>query len=146
MVGGKHSIWLAGPTVSVDWDLIRILMSDHVVTLIKTFDPASLARDGVLASASLIVVDCGDWAGGIGGVIRAIWAMKKVHLELTVLLVNGGLEQAVLIQAYKGGIDDYFPVPYEARLLAERIVALCQRKSSLRGKRPDCCVSCSTGF
>ena len=130
MVVGKHNVWLAGPTVSVDWDLIRGLMSDYVLTLIESFDPADMAREGVLTSASLIVVDCGGWAGDVARVIRAIRAMKKAHSGLTVLLVGGGLQQAKVIQAYKGGIDDYFPVPYEARLLVERIVALCQRKPS----------------
>jgi DNA-binding response OmpR family regulator len=130
MVVGKHNVWLAGPTVSVDWDLIRGLMSDYVLTLIESFDPADLAREGVLTSASLIVVDCGGCAGDVARVIRAIRAMKKAHSGLTVLLVGGGLQQAKVIKAYKGGIDDYFPVPYEARLLVERIVALCQRKPS----------------
>src|SRR5271170_2096181 len=112
MVVGKQSVWLVGPTVSVDWDLIRGLMSDHVLTLIESFDPAGLARERVLTSASLIVVDCGGWARDVARVIRMIRAMKKACPALAVLLVDGGLEQSKVIQAYKGGVDDYFPVPY----------------------------------
>src|SRR5262249_27983615 len=110
-------VWLVGPTVSMDWELIQGLMSDHVLTLIESFDPTGLAQEGLLVSASLIVVDCGGLASDVARVIRAIRAMKKAYSALTVVLVDGGLEQAKVIQAYQGGLDDYFPVPYEARLL-----------------------------
>jgi hypothetical protein len=42
-----------------------------------------------------------------------------------VVLVDGHLDQTQVTQAYRAGIRDYFRSPHDARLLAERIGALC---------------------
>jgi DNA-binding NarL/FixJ family response regulator len=130
MIAGKTNVWLVGPTVSEDWDLIQALKLDYVVTLIHTCEPALLAKEAVLKSATLIVVDCGARTGDAARIFEAIRSMKKKLPGLVVLLADGGLAQEEIAQAYRLGVRDFFPSPYDARLLAERIVALCRRGSA----------------
>ena len=126
MVAGRSSVWLVGSTVSGDWNLIQALKSDHVVTLIDSLEPARLGQEMALKSAALIVVDCSVRTGDALRIFEAIREMKKKFRKLEVLLVDGQLNQTEIIQAHKMGARDFFPCRYEARLLAEKIAALCR--------------------
>jgi DNA-binding NarL/FixJ family response regulator len=132
MVLGKISIWLAGPSVSEDWDLVRALVPDHAVTLIGPYEPGRLPKEAAMRYADLMVVDCGTGASACAPVFKAIRAVKKRFPRLIVLLVYSRLEPSEIAEAYKVGVEDVypsdFPSPGRAQLLAEKIVALCERR------------------
>ena len=120
-------VCLVGKSVSDDWDVIRRLKSDYVVTLIKSFDVNRLAEDSVVDSASLIVLDCTGCEKRMPKIIKFIQSMRESHPLLILVAVNGGLDDRLVAQAFSAGIRDYFRTPYNSKLLVERIASLCRR-------------------
>ena len=119
-------VFLAGRTVSEDWELIRALKSDHIITLLESFDLVRLVKSPLLKSATLIVVDCSGQEKEATRTLKAIKMICKRFQRPTAVLVDGQLDQLQVAQAFRTGVRDYFRSPYGARLLAERISTLCR--------------------
>jgi DNA-binding NarL/FixJ family response regulator len=132
MFAEKSNIWLVGPSVTGNWELIRALKSDHVITLIEAVELDRLVKQADLRSADLIVVDYGVGHRTIAPVLKAIRAMKEKFPDLIILLTNGELSQSQVRLAYRAGAREVYqplgPPPDKNRLLAEKIIALCRRK------------------
>ena len=124
-----NNILLAGPLLSEDWALIRSLKVHHIVTLIESFDAARIVPDHLLQSVGLIAIDCTGRTGELRRILRSIKCLRNRLPGVIVVLIDGQLDQTQVIRAYRAGIRDYFRSPYDASLLAERIVALCGPKS-----------------
>jgi DNA-binding response OmpR family regulator len=129
-------VFLAGRTVSEDWELIRALKSDHIITLLESFDLVRLAKSPLLKSATLIVVDCGGQENEATRTLKAIKMICKRFQRPTVVLVDGQLDQWQVAQAFRMGVRDYFRSPYGARLLAERIRHAVPVRTGVRRLRP----------
>lgn len=120
-------ICLAGHKVSNDWPLIKLLSDKHAVTVIQDAD--ALHEQRLLCTANALVLDC----SGRGDEVAHMIAHLKVDYPLLcVLIVDGGLTQRQLAGAFQGGASDYFPVPYDIHLLAERVSSLCNRPQPVR--------------
>jgi len=115
-------VCLAGPKVCNDWPLIQALKERHPVTLIE--HAALLAEESVMQTVQVLALD-GDAAGlGTGDLLGRL---KRCYPALHVLLVDGALDQGRLATGFQQGARDYFPEPYDVRLLAERIEYFCDR-------------------
>jgi DNA-binding response OmpR family regulator len=123
-----HHICLTGESLTGDWELVRLIKTDHFVTLIEHLDSPRLANDALLRTLSLIVVDCTGSVADLKKVFASIRTIRKANPRAIVLLVDGGLKQVQLARAFRLGVRDYFRSPYESRLLAERISSLCARE------------------
>jgi DNA-binding response OmpR family regulator len=115
-------ICLAGRKVSGDWPLIRTLKARHPVTLLERVE--MLSTDPLPDSVRVLVLDAG---GPGGGAMRLLPLLKRCSPALAVLLVGGALDQQQLATAFRQGVRDYFPDPYDGRLLAERVLFFCGR-------------------
>jgi DNA-binding response OmpR family regulator len=118
-------ILLAGTLLSEDWALIRSLKVHHIVTLIESFDAARIVPDDLLQSVALIAIDCTGRTGELRQILRSIKSLRNRLPGVIIVLIDGQLDQTQVIRAFRAGIRDYFRSPYDARLLAERIGALC---------------------
>ena len=81
-----------------------------------------LVRCSFLDRANVLVLDCGESARHVKETIPIL--MRRFP-GLFVLLVDGGLSQKEIASAFKGGVKDYFPDPYDVQLLVERTDSLC---------------------
>jgi len=125
-------VCLAGTAVSDDARLLRALRGRYAVTVATSVD--FLARTELLATTTVLVLD----GTGLGGaVLERLREVKDRYPELRVVLVDGGLKQLQVAEAFRLGARDYFAEPYDADLLIERIGALCidERSGSLAGQR-----------
>ena len=113
---------LAGSLACNDWRLIQMLKMVHQVTLIEELK--NLWHNPILQTAGVLVV-CNSVDDE--PVIDRLPRLTKRHPRLAVLLVNGGLNQGQVAQAFQAGACDYFPAPYDVGLLAERVSSLCAR-------------------
>ena len=123
--GEVSHVCLVGPLVTDDWDLIRKLRSQHLVTLIESIE--FLSEIDRLSQVRLMVMDCsqdGDAA------LEGLPELKQEFSDLCILLVDGELSQKQIAKAFQDGVKDYFAAPYEVDLLAERIDYLCGTRSS----------------
>jgi hypothetical protein len=109
-------VCLVGGKVSDDWPLIRELKARHLVTLAGRSE--LLNGHPLLGTAQVLVLD-GDATGGF------LPALRTSYPGLQVLLVSGGLDQGQVVLAFRQGVRDYFPDPYDVRLLAERVDHFC---------------------
>jgi DNA-binding NtrC family response regulator len=115
-------VCLAGPKVCNDWRLIQALKAGHPVTLLE--QAALLAQSPLMETVHVLALD-GDAAGlGTGDLLGQL---KRCYPALYVLLVDGALDQRRLATGFQQGARDYFPEPYDVRLLAERIEYFCGR-------------------
>jgi hypothetical protein len=115
-------VCLAGPKVCNDWLLIQALKARHPVTLVE--QAGLLAEDPLMETVHVLALD-GDAAGlGTGDFLGRL---KRSYPALYVLLVDGALDQGRLAVGFQQGARDYFPEPYDVRLLAERIEYFCGR-------------------
>ena len=115
-------VCLAGPRVCNDWRLIQALKVRHPVTLVE--QAALLAGDPMLGTVQVLALD-GDAAALEEGDFLS--RLKRSYPALNVLLVDGALDQGRLATGFQQGARDYFPEPYDVRLLAERIEYFCDR-------------------
>jgi DNA-binding response OmpR family regulator len=122
----SDSILLAGTLLSEDWALIRLLKAHHIVTLIESFDAAQIVPEHLLESIALIAIDCTGRGKDLRRILSSIKSLRNGWPRVIVVMIDGQLDQTQVIQAYRAGIRDYFRSPYEPRLLAERIGALCR--------------------
>jgi DNA-binding response OmpR family regulator len=110
---------MTGHKVTNDWDLIQQLKAWHNVTLIKreqlSFD------ESFLKSVSVLILDCNNTHDLELEIFPYLRKWKKDFPGLCVVLVNGGLTQEEIALAFKVGVRDYFPEPYDVNLLIERI-------------------------
>lgn len=120
-----NNIVLAGTLLSQDWALIQSLKVHHIVTLIESFDAARIVPDHLLQSVALIAIDCTGRTRELRPILRSIKSLRNRLPEVIIVLIDGQLDQTQVIQAYRAGIRDYFRSPYDVKLLAERIGALC---------------------
>jgi DNA-binding NtrC family response regulator len=123
-------VCLAGRQVSNDWPLIQLLKAAHAVTLIDRVD--ALASAPLLATAGVLVLDAAESGGAA---LQLLPALHSEHQALPVLLVDGGVTQRELARAFRDGACDYFPVPYDVHLLAERVSSLCRKPDGRRAGR-----------
>jgi DNA-binding NtrC family response regulator len=115
-------VCLAGPKVCNDWRLIQALKERHPVTLVE--QAAVLTEVPMMESVHVLALD-GDAAGlGTG---ELLGRLTRCYPALYVLLVDGALDQGRLVTGFQQGARDYFPEPYDVRLLAERIEHFCGR-------------------
>lgn len=112
-----------------DWDLIRVLKVDCSVTL----------TDGIHESMTNVFCRCGvknllvlDSGGAVEQSLRTIRWLRDTVPELVIVLVDGGLTQQEIADAFREGIRDYFPMPYDMDLLAERISCLIKTARRLK--------------
>jgi DNA-binding NtrC family response regulator len=115
-------VCLAGPLVCNDQRLIQLLKMFHQVTLVEELE--DLWNSPVLAIVGVLVLDNSPREHGMLGMVRALTERQP---RLCVLLVDGGLTQAEVARLFQAGACDYFPVPYDVGLLAERVHSLCAR-------------------
>ena len=110
---------LAGPRVSRDLSLVALLLDRHVLTLVA--DPRQLLTEA-MARMSVLALE----HGGTDQTLELITRLRSLHAELDIILINGGVTQDQVALAFKGGVRDYFPTPYDRRLLAERMDGLAR--------------------
>jgi DNA-binding NarL/FixJ family response regulator len=107
-------------------------MPDNVVTVVAHFEPGRLDKEAAMRHADLIVVDCATQSEAATSLLKAIRAVKRRFPRLLVILMYHRLAHAEIAEAYKVGVEDVFssdfPSPGRARLLAEKIEALCRRR------------------
>jgi hypothetical protein len=113
-------VCLAGHKVTGDHALIRRLKVGHAVTLVESVE--ALRGAPLLKTARVLVLDC---TGCGERVPLLLHALKEQFPSLCVLLVEGTYDQKQLAGAFRNGVRDCFPAPYDLHLLAERIAALC---------------------
>jgi hypothetical protein len=89
-----------------------------------------LLKDRLLETAGLIAIDCSGQGSHAPHIVKAIGTIRSYHPTLIILLIDGALDQALIAQAFRHGVSDYFRWPYPPGLLAERIRALCRARSS----------------
>ncbi len=118
-------VCLVGPLVTDDWELIRSLRSRYLVTLVERVD--YLSRPSNLAKTQLMVMDCSQSGDNV---LDGLPGLKREFSDLDLLLVDGGLSQKQIAQAFEDGVKDYFSAPYPVDLLIERIDSLCSIRSS----------------
>ena len=111
-------ICLAGPRVSGDWLLIQALRAQHQVTLMERV--RLLSRNAILTGVDVLVLDCSQG-------LRPMNFLKRHFPDLCVVLVDGGLTRRQIAVAYQKGVKDYFPHPYDVKLLVERLHFLGSR-------------------
>ena len=123
-------VCLAGPAVSSDWDLIGPLKKIHQVTVLERL--GMLHANSILATASVLILDCADQEKGS---MEAIRALRCSYPRLQIVLVNGGLTPAEIAKAFQDGAHDYFSRQSDPGLVAERVQHLC-RQARRRAGRP----------
>jgi DNA-binding NarL/FixJ family response regulator len=119
--GGGH-VCLAGAGVSNNWSLIDPLKRNNQVTVIENV--RMLFANSILATANVLVLDCGDeprW--GLG----AVRGLRQVYPDVSIVLVNGGLSPAEIAEAFRDGVRDYFSYQTNTALVAERVENLCRQ-------------------
>ena len=121
-------ICLAG-AVSDNWSLIAPLKRGCQVTVIERLD--MLWPNSILATATVLVLDCGENADSG---MQALRALRTMYPELFVVLVNGGLSQHEIAIAFREGATDYFSCHSNAALVVERVQYLC-RQAGRRSRR-----------
>ena len=135
MQGGANDhtchICLVGRSVSNNWSLIESLKRGNQVTIIE---PLGLLYHSavILSTVSVLILDCGE--GSRMG-IEALRVVRGIYPDLCVVLVNGGLTQNEIAEAFEVGVRDYFSYQDNVLLLVERVQHLCrqrQRESRMR--------------
>lgn len=115
-------VCLAGSGVSNNWSLIEPLKRRNQVTMIESLP--MLYANSILATASVLVLDCEDETGAG---LSALKLIKKLYPDLLVVLVNGTLSQAEIAEAFREGARDYFSHHSNAGLVVERVEHLCRQ-------------------
>jgi DNA-binding NtrC family response regulator len=119
-------IALTGDKITRDWELIQELKLSYPVTLINQEQLA--ADNSLLGLMSAIIIDCTDHPDIETHLLPVLKKWKKGLPELNIVLVDGGLTPEQIALAFHEGARDYFPHPYDAKLLADRIKFLAMRK------------------
>lgn len=115
-------IGLIGPALSADLTLLHRLGQRHVLTLAAA--PQNLWACEVMQSIQVVVLESGSVRGDVS---QTVAALRQRHPHLQVVLVNGGIDQLHLADAFRAGATDYFATPWNVDLLAERIEVLAAR-------------------
>ncbi len=114
---------LTGHKLADDWNLIQRLKAlRHRVTLLKRED-LSTAKS-ILESVDVFIQDCSSAKDLESEVLSHLREWRDHIPRLRVVLIDGGLTQEEIASAFKVGIRDYFPDPYDVNLLVERILYL----------------------
>ena len=126
-----YHICLVGRSVSNNWSLIESLKRGNQVTIIE---PLGLLYHSsiILSTVSVLVLDCAE-GSRIG--IEALRVVRRIYPDLCVVLVNGGLTQNEIAEAFEAGVRDYFSYKDSVVMLVERVRYLChqtQRESRMR--------------
>jgi len=117
-----HHICLAGPSIANNWPLIELLKRRHQVTIVEPVE--LLADNGLLATVDVVALDCGGQPRSAANLIRSF---RAIYPELRFVLVNGGLSQTEIANAFREGAEDYFSPECGAELPVERIEHICRR-------------------
>ena len=125
-------VCLAGEHVTNHLELVRALRQRHQITLVDRLE--HLMATGVLTTADVLVLDS---AGDTARLPDLLSQVKKGFPRLRVILVNGGLSQREVADAFGIGIADYFPQPCNIGLLGARIEVLGHRLRGLPVSAPS---------
>ena len=117
-----HHICLAGPSIANNWPLIELLKRRHQVTIVEPVE--LLADNGLLATVDIVALDCSGQPRSGANLIRSF---RATYPELRFVLVNGGLSQTEIANAFREGAEDYFSSECGTDLLVERIEHICRR-------------------
>jgi len=124
----KHfaHICLTGKRIILDWQLINGLNDRHRVTLTK---PEHLLSDSsILTTVDILVLDCDSFKNLGSDLIAFLRKVKQAFPRLCTVVINGGLSQKDIAGAFREGISDYFPDPYEEiELISERLEFLIKK-------------------
>jgi DNA-binding NtrC family response regulator len=118
-------VCLVGTALMRDPKLLSRLSTGHVITIASA--TADLLGAPVMSSVDAMVLDAGSARPGLGGVVADF---HQRHPDIPVVLVDGGLDQLELAEAFQRGIADYFAAPWNVALLVERIEVLGARRTS----------------
>lgn len=118
-------VCLVGTALMRDPTLLTRLSTDHLITLASA--SASLLGMPIMATVDAMVIDAGTARLGLGRVVADI---HQRHPDIPVVLVDGGLDQLELAEAFQRGIADYFAAPWNVALLVERVEVLGARRNS----------------
>lgn len=124
-----HHICLAGPSITNNWPLIGMLKRRHQVTIVEPVE--LLADNGLLGTVDVVALDCGGQPRSGANLIRSF---RATYPELRFVLVNGGMSQTEIANAFREGADDYFSEECGTALLIERIEHICRRLRESRSK------------
>ena len=69
-----------------------------------------------------MILDC---SGNAKNVLKILPDLKWNFPELSVILLDGGLNQQEVVSAFQKGVKDYFAAPYNLDLLLERVENIC---------------------
>jgi DNA-binding NtrC family response regulator len=116
------NIGLVGQKVSDERTLVGELKSRHRVTLMK--HEHALVDYSILDALDVLVLDCGEIKTLGMGILQFLKHLKLKFLGLSVVLVNGSITQKEIAAAFQEGVIDYFPDPYEVKLIIERLEVL----------------------
>ena len=60
--------------------------------------------------------------------IEALRVMRGIYPDVCVVLVNGGLTQNEIAEAFEAGVRDYFSYQDNVLMLVERVQYLCRQR------------------
>ena len=82
-------------------------------------------------AVDVVALDCGGQPRSGANLIRSF---RATYPELRFVLVNGGMSQTEIANAFREGADDYFSEECGTALLIERIEHICRRLRESRSK------------
>lgn len=120
-------VCLAGTAISSDWAFIRRLRTRCCVSLVARL--AQLHDSELVDSADAVVIDCGGTADAWLDALREV---RRRVPSAPVILLDGGITQEQVASGLGSGAVDYFPEPYPADLLLQRVEVLAQQGRASR--------------
>lgn len=116
-------VYLVGPVVTNNQDLVRALCGRHAVTLVA--DQGQLDNHRMLDSSDILLLDAVGIRASLNLILRSLRIRRPA---LPVVIVDGGLSDAEKADAFSLGVVDYFPASCHAGLLAERLEVLARER------------------
>jgi DNA-binding NarL/FixJ family response regulator len=88
-----------------------------------------LSDSSVLKTVDILVLDCNSLAKLRTDLITFLRKIKAAFPRLCTVVINGGLSQQDIAEAFGVGISDYFPDASEIKLILERLEFLMKRSA-----------------
>lgn len=125
-VNKPFHICLLGSKICNDLLLIRTLSANNILTLQKRKYLVSSKWD--IAAMDAFLISCKHGENLSRELYPVIRQIKTLSPDVSILLINGGLNQTEIATAFKEGVRDYFSEPYDVHLLCERIINLAKNR------------------
>lgn len=119
---GRSTIGIFASRLQAYQPLATRIIGELHTPVILFGQPEKLEMDLHYLSLILIEIDDDDKA-----LIAMVSEIKRQVPQAHIILLNGSIQQAILAQAFKYGISDYFPAPIDFELLYERISVILRR-------------------